>query len=772
MLSRIAQIALAVALIAVPTAVARADAGDDQFAVAAGHYSAARWELTIEEFRAYLTEYPQHAKQVKARFFLGEALVQLGRYEEAQQQFEAALKEDAQGRYARQSLFRWGECAWLAGNRPVAAEKLSKFSEQHANDALNGYALEYLGELALAAGKPGEAKEHFRKCLEKFPRGPSQLACKLGLAQAQVRLAELDAAEKLLKEVAKDPVVVVEAQYWLAQVHRSRRQWEAAASALAAAIEADPEHAAVETLRYQRADALVRAGRFTEAQDGLLGKEQRRGAADLPPSQRYLLAVAHQGLGQHAEALELLNGLAKEIEPSLKVNVWLAKATSHSALGQHLGAAAEYGRLLEEFTDDGRAPEWRMARAQALEKGGQPSEAVADYLLLAEKQPTSKLAAEGTLKAARVYDRIGHDADAAALYERLTSEYAHADLLDAALYGWAWCLRDLKRHDAAQEKFDRLYREFRDSRYWADATYRLASDAARRRDYDRAGELLDQIVDAAAKNRGNTSGDEGTDAGKRASVLGVIQPATLVHAFYLRAQVAVQRSRWERAREDLNQVLIMAGDAPLARSAEFLLADVAYRRGDYDEAEKRFSVFASKPADGERRWQPTTALRTAQILAQKKQWAEAQAAAERIIAEFPEFQERYEVDYLLGRCHAAQAAFDGARQCYLRVVRSPQGGKSETAAMAQWMIGETYFLQEQYNKAIREYLRVEILYAYPRWQAAALLQAAKCHEQLGQWGEAQTLYERIGKQYAKTEFVAEANERLQAIRSKTAAKKR
>ena len=50
--------------------------------------------------------------------------------------------------------------------------------------------------------------------------------------------------------------------------------------------------------------------------------------------------------------------------------------------------------------------------------------------------------------------------------------------------------------------------------------------------------------------------------------------------------------------------------------------------------------------------------------------------------------------------------------------------------MAQWMIGESFFHQEKYAEALAEYLRVDDRYPFPRWQAAALLQAGKCHERL------------------------------------------
>ena len=80
--------------------------------------------------------------------------------------------------------------------------------------------------------------------------------------------------------------------------------------------------------------------------------------------------------------------------------------------------------------------------------------------------------------------------------------------------------------------------------------------------------------------------------------------------------------------------------------------------------------------------------------------------------------------------------------------------------MAQWMIGETYFHQANYQDAIRAYYRVEALYDLPKWQAAALLQAAKCHELNDQWKEARQLYVQLRNDYPESQFAAEATRRL------------
>ena len=84
--------------------------------------------------------------------------------------------------------------------------------------------------------------------------------------------------------------------------------------------------------------------------------------------------------------------------------------------------------------------------------------------------------------------------------------------------------------------------------------------------------------------------------------------------------------------------------------------------------------------------------------------------------------------------------------------------------MARWMSGESYFHQEDYQAALAEYQKVDA-YPFPRWQAAALLQAGKCHEVLGQWTDAVAAYERIVKSFPDSGLTAEASRRIEAARS-------
>jgi len=407
--------------------------------------------------------------------------------------------------------------------------------------------------------------------------------------------------------------------------------------------------------------------------------------------------------------------------------------------GQLAEASDTFEKLLTMDPPPAMAAETAWIRGRILEKLGPPDAALSMYHLVIDNYPEAESHAKALLAAARLHDKLQQDQESLALYERLTTQYPKLPEMDTVLYEWAWVLDDLGRKDESSKLFDRLCKEHPESTYWADATYRLAQRALAAKDYGRANELTADVL-------------------HHASGTGIRE-----HALYLRGQIAVAEGNWPRVGEAFAVLVQEFPQSKRRLVAQFWVAETTYRRGDYQTAGQQFDRLARETQGRQAPWLAMVPLRRAQVAAQLKRWQEASELAASIQEEYPDFRQQYEADYLIGLCRASEADFQGAREAFRKVIRSTAGAKTETAAMAQWRIGETYFHQKNYEAAIREYLPVKILYAYPNWQALALLQAGKCHEYLGEWDEAARLYTDVLREYPNTPSAEPAGQRLKTL---------
>lgn len=492
----------------------------------------------------------------------------------------------------------------------------------------------------------------------------------------------------------------------------------------------------------QLAVCQARLNRIADARESLAKLKNEKPAADLLWPTVRQLAEAATAAGDPQWAADLCRELAAEGVPEEYAAVGLSSlGWQHYQAGELAEAEATFGQLLTRFPTNALVPPAALARAQALEALDRQGEALAMCKLVIDTHPTSAELPDALLRGARLHLRMQQPAESLALYERLERDFPQNEQADAVLYEAAWLLRGQGRLDEADARFVRLRQGFPQSRFWADATYRLAERAHQQQDFDGAGELLRELLAAGP------------------------QRPVLEHALYLQGQVAAGQDRWDDVERSMGQLMTSAPDAALAPLAEFWVAEAAYRRNEFETAGERFAALGRKVEGRREPWVAMVVLRQGQVLAQQNHWAEAEQVAEKVLKDWPQLDERFEVEYLLGRALANRGEFEAAREAYRGVIRSETGGKTETAAMAQWMIGESYFHQKNYDTALREYLRLEILYAYPTWQAGALLQAGKCHEQLGEWKEASELYARLLQNYGQTRFAEEAAGRLRTART-------
>ena len=790
---------------------------------ASGHAAEA-----AEAFGALAQASPRGPLAAEARLGRGEALVKLGRRDEAEALLKPLAAEASQA-IAVPASYALG-CSQLAGGRnDEARETLDEALKRHPGAALAPALMYRAAEAARRAGQSDDARARFRAMVKEFPKDPwspnaliqaADLALRAhdagagelagSFAQAypghrllpQARLIEARAALDsgkaaeaipLLKEALAaekpDAETADSARYYLVMAYRAAGEKDKAAEALdeltAKAPAAGPTG---EDSRFRLGQAQVLAGRYRDAiapleaylkgrPDGEaaenalaylawakseLGQAEAAGAdlktlADRFPRGKTLaptrvrLAEAAFAAKSYPAAAELFRPVAEGDDLALRPRAQSGLGWALLLDGKAAEAAAAFGALLSATPEDPLAPEAALARGRALDEAGKPDEALAAYQSLLEKYPKAKEAAPGALARARLLAKAGHPAEAADGFAKYLEEHpgGEPDGLDALLAEEGWALLDAGKSAEADKAFDRLLGEFPESPRAAEARLNLAESAYQAKDYDRVGGYLAPLV------------AEGATA----------EPATVQAALYRLGRTRVESKDWKGASEAFGRLVEGYPDGSFRREARFWQAEAAFQAGDAKEAEAAFGALAAEPLPAgaaPEPWLATVRLRGVQSLVLLERWSEALAAAEALAASVPaDYAPRAEIDYARGRSLQGLARFDEARDAYQAVIDARKGG--DLAARAQLMRGETFFHQQQYQEAGREFLKVDILYHAPRWQATALLEAGKVYERLDKWADAAELYKKLQARFPADPAAAEAGRRLEAAAAHAAA---
>lgn len=532
----------------------------------------------------------------------------------------------------------------------------------------------------------------------------------------------------------------------------------------AALLALDRDLDALDDLRYYRAHhpqgeqrancleelavVLAKAGRQAESQE-VYRELATTAQGEMLTTATVRLAQTLHVTGEQDWSAELYRAaLQMPASDELRQRTLTGLARLHTARDEADRAAEVWAMLLDQYPTGKVAGEAALARARHLADAGQAAAALELY----QKVFDGRYAADGEQVALALWaagqlaETQRQTEQAVAWYERLDRQHRDVPYHDAVLYQWAWAARDLNRPQESLRLFQRIVEEHPGSRYWHDAGFRLAEGQFEAGQVDDSQKLV-------------------------AKLLAADPPATIApHLNYLAGRQAIARADWSAAADAMQQVAGSAGDS-LGPLAAYWAAEANFQLERFEQAAEAFAPLPKLLHETRPDLAARAGMRQAQSLMALKQWRQALAAADDTIAAYPQFELLYELDFVRGRCLAARALLDEAREAYRAVLRSPQGGKTETAAKAQWMIGETFFHQQNYEAAVREYLRVEILFAYPQWQAAALLQAGKCYERLGQYAEAASLFSRVVSEFPDSPYKDEAQQRLPVAEAKSKNKK-
>ena len=453
------------------------------------------------------------------------------------------------------------------------------------------------------------------------------------------------------------------------------------------------------------------------------------------------------------------------------VSALSGQAWSQFEKKQYKPAAESFARLVKEFPQHALAPEAGFKLGESLQLDNQFDAAAKAFGEAFESYSPGNYGYLAGLEAARTLRRLKKTVEADAAYEKLLVKFPKPQNLDKLFDEWALLnytaamqyAQDgndqlaAKHYARSDEIFKRLIAETPTSDLVDNARFSLAESDLLSSVNPDDGSVIPAKLEAAKAAFQKLEQDPKSDA--------EVQELSLWRLM----QIAEQQKQWDEVAKvaAAHRTRFPAGEHK--SDAAFYLALSHLQRQQPEPAlELLKPLVAAKadPAMKDKEWFPRVFVLLAETQWQKKNYADVIATVTDFRAWDATNRFLYQAEEVLGRAYKSQAKFDEARAAFQKVIKDPNADRTETAAKAEFMTAETYLMQQNYKAALESFLKVDILYDFPEWQAPALYQAAACDEKLGDWPQVVQDYESLMKKFPKSEWAEKAKPLCDAARLK------
>jgi len=503
---------------------------------------------------------------------------------------------------------------------------------------------------------------------------------------------------------------------------------------------------------------LVRAQREAGDKAGAVASAERL-VAEFPAGKNadlawYRLGQARQDAGRHDEAIQAF-GTALDRDPRGPRAAWclFASGWCHEAKGRLDAAVKAWTDLLDAHPDSGVAVPALLARADARRRQADFQGALADARAVVGRRAAGQPVDADTVSEAMLLEGLclsglKQYVDAAAAFQKLLDTRPAGPFAERALFETGATLSLAGRSEEATRTLRSFVERFPESSHAGDAWFELGEQ-------DWNAGRIDEAAKAyrAAIDRTGTGGDAAT---------------LLEQARHKLAWTWFAKGDHAAAAEAFAQQLQKHPDGALAADARAMRGESLFKAGNVADAA---AALQAALADPERLPSPALRglayVRWAEALAEREQWAESLAVADRLVAAEPDSPQAPQARYAGAWARQNLGRLDEALAGYRAVA---DAGRSEIAARARLMEGEVLFEQERHKEAIKAFFKVAYGFgeqqapaAFHPWQAQATFEAARCFEVLEQPTKARGLYAELVARYPDSAQAPAAKKRLAAL---------
>ncbi len=549
-------------------------------------HRAKKYADTVNYLRGILGKLKDPEHVAEAQLLIGRCCTAEEKHPEAITAYAAAMSAKADWSRMDEVLIGAAQSERATNNANGAADKLRKLVDTYAASEFRDQALYQLGEIAQEQENHDEAIKRFQEVVEKHADGEVAAPARYGLAAAQFAKEQYDPAKTALDALLAgdaDPQVTARAQLLRGLVFQRKKEFDAAVKDLELFLQSKPEQESELGARYALALCQFEQKQYDKAVTELNATLQLKADYELADKVQYWLGHALAEQDKAAESAKAFQMLAEKFPDSPMVaESWF-----------HVGS---YREELSDATEDEAAKKNEIAQAaDAFTKGLAKAEAAELKEKLQYKLGDMRFRQEDYAEASKILvAQIG--------------EHANGELVNPARYLAAESFLRQEGYQQAQPLFEAVA-AVKDEKYHAESLFG-------------AGKCAGAVENWAASEK------HFSELIKLFGEFPQINQARYGHALAMHKQNKLNEAL------PLFEQITKDTETESAAKARFMIGEIAFQQGKYEEAIEHFlEVAVGYPY---KEWQAMAQYEMGQCFEELKDTKKAIAAFQVVVEKHPE----------------------------------------------------------------------------------------------------------------------------------------
>ncbi len=682
---------------------------------------------------------------------------------EARTLYEQIAVENAEDAMAPRATYNAAFAALQVGALADAQRWSEAFAKRFPNDPLASDVAYIRAESTLQLGQHESAATAFEQLITAEPKNPMRSSWETRLAAARYLGGQYEKALELTTKAIKEkqePTALAESLFLQGASLLKLEKLEQAIKALQKSNQTDAKWGQADEVLVILAEAQNALGKKEEAKLTLQKILKEYPNSRFKPQVEFRLGQILSSMNDFDRAIIAYDSvLNSSKDKSLIEYSSYGKAFILIQKEQYGPALQLLEPIASDTREDGVGYEARVAKAICLRQLGKPKDAVQVLKQLLNTKLPAEQKPKALYELGLAYSALEQVGLAIESFESLIASHPQFAMLDKAYYELAWAYKSQKSLEKANEIFQTMAAKYPESPLAAEAFFHVGQAEYDNSKYDRA---IKAYTVAATRS---------VDANLQEKSL-----YKLGWAFF-------QQKQYDQAIEQFKKQSKEFPKGTLSIDSSFMIAECLLKQEKYADAwpqyeSTRRGIEAFVDPNGVS--DQVTALvylHGAQAARELKKWSEVESWIDAMNKKVPSSPFLPMAKYELAYARQNLKRTTEAVQLYSEVAEEQ---RNEIGARSRFMMGEVFFADREFAKAISEFQKV--MYGYggtqapddiKNWQVRSAIEAGRCSEVLiaDQKGDkkkkavdiARKFYEFVVNNHENHPWSKQAKERLSEL---------